>query len=182
MNLAPDDPIVRARSGAPDAWMALLQQHGPAVYGLCRRMSHDPDDAYQEVWEKVHRRIDQFDPHRAGSFRGWLLTLAHRTLIDRHRREGARATPVEVAEPLDAGPLDSALDAAIERRQWWDRIEAALPSLATPDRRALIMYHLEDRDLDEIAEFEGVPRGTVKSRLHRARCRLIALIGGTRDT
>jgi RNA polymerase sigma factor (sigma-70 family) len=172
-----DDPIARARSGAPDAWMALLQRHGPAVYGLCRRLSHDPDDAYQEVWEKVHRRLDQFDPHRSGSFRGWLLTLTHRTLIDRHRREGARPAPVEVTEPQDPG-----LDAAIERRQRWDRIEAALPDLATPDRRALIMYHLEDRDLDEIAEFEGIPRGTVKSRLHRARCRLIALIGGTRET
>src|SRR5690606_22014330 len=74
------------RAPAPIDRADLVAAHGPAVYALCRRLTPDPDDCYQEIWEKVFRALPRFDPGGAASVRTWILTIAHRHLVDRHRR------------------------------------------------------------------------------------------------
>lgn len=157
---------------APLDLPALLRRLGPQVYGLCRRLDPDPDDAYQAVWERVLQRWEQFDPRR-GDERAWVLTLTHRLLVDRHRRRKAQGTPVALPElPAPAAEPGQKLDAA--RRQ--ARLEQAVQALPEAQRRVVVMHHLRGVDLETLANDEGVPVGTIKSRLHRGRARLLMLL------
>lgn len=176
-----DDALAACRAGDRRAWAALLAAHGPTVYAVCRRLDPEPDDAYQAIWERVLRGLDGFVPGER-PFRSWLLTVAHRHLVDRHRRRTVRrlvahrSSPPEVADD-GPSPFDS-LDRARQRQA----LEAALAELSEPARRVVVLHHLHGLDLPAIAATEGVPVGTLKSRLHRARARIAALLaGGPRD-
>jgi RNA polymerase sigma-70 factor (ECF subfamily) len=173
------DPTLvhRATRGDAVARGELVRTLGPSIWGLCRRLCHDPDDAYQNVWERVFRALPGFDPQGAGSLRAWVLTITHRHLVDRHRRRRTRGEVVPLdALPPDEPAMDDDLDAEARRR----RLEAAVRALHDAQRRVVVLHHLEGVPLETIAREEGVAVGTVKSRLHRGRARLLTLLGGTR--
>lgn len=150
---------------------ALVALHGPFVWGLCRRLCPEPEDAYQETWEKVFAAIHRFDPAGPASLRTWIGTIAHRHLVDRHRRRRVRGEVVELGD-IPVGADDEGPD--VRRRA--ARLEAALQRLPEAHRRVVVLHHLEGHDLERIAEGEAIAVGTVKSRLHRARARLLELL------
>lgn len=157
---------------APDR-AALVKQHGPLVWSLCRRLDPDPEDAYQEVWARVFAGLPQFDPDGAASLRTWLAVVCHHALVDRSRRRRVRGEVVELGElpaPAEPDPIDAG-----RRLQ---RLEAALERLPEGHRRVVVLHHLHEVPLEQLARDEGVAIGTVKSRLHRARARLLELLGG----
>lgn len=157
----------------PPEWRDLLRAHGPAVLALCRRLCPDPEDAYQDVWERIFGRFHRYDPAKAG-IRTWILSVAHRHLIDRHRKRVIRRILVPLQhEPTGAVPhIEEVLDG--RRRQ--AALEAALQQLPAAQRRAVVLHHIHGQPIDVIAQTEGVAVGTIKSRLHRGRDRLSTLI------
>ncbi len=171
----PEIPLARAQAGDPLAWRALVGRHGPLVWSLCRRLDPDPEDAAQEVWEKVYRGLPRFDPAGSASLATWITTVTHRHLVDRHRRRRARGE----SEPLDQEPADPSPNAELRLLEGraGQGLEAALALLPEDQRRVLVLHHLHGRELSEIAEVEGVALGTVKSRMHRGRARLAELLG-----
>jgi RNA polymerase sigma-70 factor, ECF subfamily len=146
-----------------------LQAHGPLVWALCRRLDPEPEDAWQECWEKVIRALPRFTPDGAASLRTWITTIVHRHLVDRHRRRVARGAVVDVDEVEDPAPSPMlrlvAHDDAVA-------LERALQRLPDAWRRVVVLHHLYDLPLEQIAAEERVALGTVKSRLHRARAAL----------
>lgn len=170
----PDDPTVRlAAEGDARARRAVVTAIGPAVWSLCHRLSPEPEDAYQEIWAKVFAALPAFDPGGSASLKTWVVTIAHRSLVDRHRRRRTRGQVV----PLEAlPPVQADADERLVTRQRLARLEVALARLPEAQRRAVILHHLEGRSLDTIARDEGVATGTLKSRLHRARARLAQLM------
>ncbi len=162
----------------PPSAADLLARHGPLVWSLCRRLDPEPEDAYQEVWEKLLRNVGRFDPEGRASLRTWLATVTHRHLIDRHRRRrvrGGEVVPIE-GLPAAAGHGEGELDRARGVRD----LERAVAALPEPHRRVVVLHHVHELPLDEIAASEGVAVGTIKSRLHRARARLARILGGER--
>ena len=96
-------------------------------------------------------------------------------LIDRHRRKQVRGQVV----PIGGLPaLDPAADEALARHQRQARVEAAIARLPDAHRRVVVLHHVHGVPLEQLAEEEGVPVGTLKSRLHRGRARLAELLGG----
>ncbi|MEQ1571095.1 MAG: sigma-70 family RNA polymerase sigma factor [Myxococcota bacterium] len=163
------DPLIApAVGGDPSARAQLVRTHGPLVWTLCRRLGPDPEDAYQDVWAKIFAALPRFDPGGAASLRTWIATITHRHLVDRSRRRKVRGETVEFGDhPAHEPDLDRV-----------GLLHAALARLPEAQRRVVVMHHLHDRGLDEVAADEGVPVGTVKSRLHRARARLLELLEG----
>ncbi len=151
---------------------ALIAEHGPSLWGLCRRLCPEPEDAYQEIWEKALGALDRFDPHGTASLRSWLLTIAHRHLVDRHRRRTVRGVVVPLAGLSTPAEAEEVLD----RAQRHARLEAALARLPEPQRRVVVLHHLHGCTLEQLAESEEVALGTIKSRLHRGRARLAELL------
>jgi RNA polymerase sigma-70 factor (ECF subfamily) len=164
-----DDPLARAQRGDRDEQARILETHGPAVYGVCRRLAPDPDDCYQEIWEKVFAALARFDANGPAALSTWILTIAHRHLVDRHRRRRVRGVVVSLPDVTDEGPDPYARVSDEQRRR---RLEHALSQLTDEHRRVVVLHHIHDLPLEAIAAVERVAVGTVKSRLHRARAEL----------
>jgi RNA polymerase sigma-70 factor (ECF subfamily) len=161
LRLAPPDPA------------RVVAEHGGLVWALCRRLDPEPEDAWQEAWEKVVRALPTFDSGGAASLRTWLMTVVHRHLVDRHRRRCVRGEVLEPDGVLDETPGAAASLVAAARDA---ALELALQRLPEAWRRVVVLHHLHELPLDVVAREEGVPVGTVKSRLHRARAALLEVL------
>lgn len=153
------------RAPDPDATVA---RWGPLVWALCYRLDPHPEDAWQEVWEKVLRALPAFDPDGPAALSTWITRITHHHLVDRHRQRRRR-------DARDDDPLDSLAAPTPDAAQAVD-LEAALAALPEAWRRVVVLHHLHEVPVDEIAATEGVPVGTIKSRLHRARNRLSEIL------
>jgi RNA polymerase sigma-70 factor (ECF subfamily) len=157
----------------PDA--TLIREHGPRVFAMCARLAADPEDCYQEIWEKVLSALDRFDPQGPATLGTWIATIARRHLIDAHRRRQVRGEVLSIAQLPASEPAADEQVAQIQRRE---RIEAAVARLPDAQRRVVVLHHIHGVPLEQLAEEEGVPIGTLKSRLHRGRTQLAELLGG----
>lgn len=167
--ISPDPVLLRAIGGDPLARRALVLRHGPLVWSICRRLTPEPEDAYQAVWEKALRALERFDPDGPATFSTWLASVTHRHLVDEHRRRVVRGVAVEPDHLVAPERGECSTDVA--------RLEAAVGQLPEGLRRVVVLHHLHGVPLDVIAREEDVPVGTVKSRLHRARAHLAQALG-----
>jgi RNA polymerase sigma factor (sigma-70 family) len=118
------------------------------------------DDVVQTVWLRVVRSLVQLkEPERLAA---WLYGVARRTVADRFRQLYRRLPADEVGEIPD-------WDSGLEMLAVVDEVEAGLGRLHPADREAVVLHYLEELPVAEVAEVCGVPPGTIKSRLHRAR-------------
>jgi RNA polymerase sigma-70 factor (ECF subfamily) len=183
-----DDPVQRrdlilverARSGDLDAFNDLVQCYQDLLFSLVVRMVPDRDqaaDAVQEAFFSAYRNIDRF---RGGSFRSWVSRIAINAAMDTQRLRKRR--PVEPYPELEdeswqppadasADPVTSSLEAERHRA-----LNAALAQVTDDQRAAIVLFDVEGYDYAEIAAMTGVSLGTVKSRIHRGRLALRALL------
>lgn len=155
--------VVRCQLGEREAFRELVRVWHAPLWRYLRGMvgsAHLADDLAQETWVAVVRGLPRLrEPER---FAPWLFTIARRALADHLRRAYRNAeTPVDTAGAAVGDPLSSVLTAT--------QVEAGLDGLPALEREVLILFHLQDLPLAACAEVLGVPPGTVKSRLHRAR-------------
>jgi RNA polymerase sigma-70 factor (ECF subfamily) len=164
--------LARLRKGDAGALEACYRAFGARVRRLCRHLlgrSHDADDATQEVFLKVFERAGQFSGEARFSTWIYRLTVNHCLhLLERERLR--RAEPL----PDEAHPVWAAADrsSAVDDRELAERL---LASLGGEQRAVLLLREVEGLDYREIAGALDLPLGTVMSRLHRARRRLLEL-------
>ncbi|MEU1385196.1 MULTISPECIES: sigma-70 family RNA polymerase sigma factor [unclassified Nonomuraea] len=157
--------VVRAQLGERAAIDELVHRWHAPVWTYVRRMldAGRADDVTQEIWAAVVRGLPRL--RAPGRFTPWLFTIARRAVTDRLRAEYARS---ESAAESAAGPepvTDDPADAVVDRAG----LVAALSALPLPEREILVLHYLEDLPVEECAQICGIPAGTVKSRLSRAR-------------
>jgi RNA polymerase sigma-70 factor (ECF subfamily) len=169
--MATDEDLIGAvAAGDTRAFEALYRRWERPVYGFIHRHTggRDADDLAQETWVRVVGAAHRFD--RSRRFSTWLFQIALNLCRDWHRR--APPAAVEHGDPADASAsgVDSAAttEAGLDAR----RLLAALPEA---QRDVVVLRYFHDCSEDETAEILGCPRGTVKSRMHHAMARLLAL-------
>ena len=172
-----DRELVRlAIEDAPRALDALCAQWLPTVLGWTTRLGGpriDPEDAAHDVFLVVLRRLPGLsDP---AAFRSWLFSISRRVVAAHRRRAWVRrwlpgAPPEERETAPD--PLRRAEQSDVATQVW-----AAIEKLPSHQREVLVLCDLEERADAEVAEMLGVPKGTVKSRLRRARLALREQVG-----
>ena len=175
--------VARALHGSQDAYRELVGRHGRAVLNLVARMVRDggvAEELAQDAFVKAFSALRSFDP--SYKFSNWILRIAHNTAIDYLRRArpdmvsfDAGASGHGLADALIDDRERSPLDRAVQRGLRED-LEAALGQLRPEYRRLVIMRYLEDLSYEEIADILGLPLGTVKSHLHRARAALAVVM------
>lgn len=170
MDPADELVVVRCQLGERDAFDRLVQRwHGPVGTFVAGMVGPGPraQDLTQDVWVRVLRSLPRLrEPAR---FPAWLFTLARRVVVD-ELRQAYRRPAIDDADP-DGSPGD---DTAPDLVRLLDRIDLdrALATLEARDREAVVLFHVLDLPIDDVAAIAGTPAGTVKSRLHRARRQL----------
>ena len=163
--LADELLVVRCQLGEPEAFDTLIGRWHRPLWTYIRRMTgrdEDAQDILQDVWLRVIRGIPRL---RDGTrLRGWLFGITRRVLMDRLRRQYA-APAYEVLDD-DHGQV---LFDPIDREPDFVALEAALEGMPFGEREVLTLFYLRDLSLNDMAETLGIPVGTVKSRLFRAR-------------
>jgi RNA polymerase sigma-70 factor (ECF subfamily) len=170
--------IGRVAEGDREAFRRLFEHFAPRVKGLMLKAGASSDDAEeiaQETLLAVWRKAAQFDPVSAGAS-AWIFTIARNLRIDSVRRV-ARTGVVDHEAELDylVDPAEQ-VDDAMVRNNEADRIARALSCLSEEQSMAIRLSFIEERPHPEIADFLGIPLGTVKSRIRLAMNRLRALL------
>ena len=160
------------------AFEQLVRPHLDRLYRLAWRLAGQKsaaEDLFQELLIKAYGKLDDLASiDEPGS---WLARMMYNLFIDEHRRFARQRlhTVEEGNMPGDgiaglAGGEDPVHDN--ERRQRFEALDAALAQLSEEHRVVVLLHDTEGYKLKEIQELIGVPVGTIKSRLHRARARL----------
>jgi len=161
-----------AKGGDLTAFEALVRAHTPVVYAHALRFFGDrssAEDVVQEVWIKVYRSLSSFDER--ARFSTWLYRVTRNTCLDEVRSGKRRPVPVDAFDSPDTSG-DMADHVALSAS-----LEHAMRALAPEDRDALSAVALFDLSYNEAAGVLGVPVGTVKSRVFRARRALSVTLG-----
>lgn len=170
--------VARCLAGDDAAWEILVRQNTRLVYGLCYRFTGDrfaAEDLTQEVFLRVFRALGGF---RCGSasFATWLSRLTRNLLVDHYRgAHHERLTSAFDDHPgleLVVTHHSANPERALERREARDLVQSILAKLEPELREPIIFRDLEDMNYRDIAAAVGIPVGTVKSRLNRARAEL----------
>jgi len=180
-----DDAVLvdRFRKGDMQCFGLLVAKYQDRIYNMILRMCPcraDAEELAQEAFLRAMERIEQF---RGNSrFYTWLFRIAANLTISHRRRSGrvrfrslthsadydgtqAEDLTAAVAQQRVPGPVAAAMSAEIG-----DRVDRALDELDEDFRIVVVLRDIEEMDYAEIAQVLDLPIGTVKSRLHRARC------------
>ena len=134
----------------------------------------DADDLVQDTYLRAYRSRHTFE--RGSDARAWLLTICRNAFIRTRQRARYRSETDDdialIAEGMDANAARSVEERLLTRLDLRPAICEALDQLMEPYRSVAILIHLEDRSYESAATILGVPIGTVRSRLSRARQQL----------
>ena len=171
--MASDEELARRIvRGDESALEELLGRYNRPLTSLISRHTggHDVEDLYQETWIRVVGAIDSFDPQR--KFSTWLFRIAVNLCRDFHRRRSTR--PLATVDSEEVGYSDDTA-ASLE-------MQSLLSQLPIEQREAVVLRYYQDLSEAEMAEVTGVPKGTVKSRLHAGLRKLSQLAAGPEES
>ena len=173
----------RLRDRDERAFRELLEGHRDRVYNITYRMlgnRAEAEDVAQEVFITVFKTIDTF--REESKFSTWLyrVTVNHcknrsKYLARRHDRDRDELDETsQSANGAIAGnsPLTPQPDRALDGKQMEVILQKAIETLDDDHRIVVVLRDVEDLSIEEICDITGLPDGTVKSRLHRARLAL----------
>lgn len=168
VNTKTDSALAHALIGDLDrGFVAVVETHQPGIYSGAYRLlrtPHDAEDVAQETFLRAYRSLLTYDEARIRdlALRPWLWTIA----VNLCRNRWARTRPVT---PLDrTGPIASLDDEPIDTDSWNER----LATLSDTQRTAVVLRHVVDLPVSEIAQITGRPEGTVKADVSRGLARL----------
>jgi RNA polymerase sigma-70 factor (ECF subfamily) len=170
----------RVAAGDEEAIGELYDRFGPLVYKVAWQFQPsqaEAEDAVQEIFVRLWRTADRFDPRRA-KLVTWVMLIARRHLIDRLRRSSVRPSTM----PLEAEPSEGSEAPGPEGRPQAEELNrrlmkriAELPEL---QRVVIERAYLQGFTLREVSEQLEAPLGTIKSALSRGLARLRERVAG----
>jgi len=185
--------VVLARAGQEAAYRELIRRYERPLFSLLYRMVRDrelAEDLAQETFIKALNAIESYRPEY--KFSSWIFKIANNAAIDHLRRreldtlslegsphaetpEAVEATALQIGDRQES-PLD-----AVEARELGGQIKQAIAQLRPEYRSCILLRHVEGRAYEEIAEILGLPLGTVKTYIHRARNELRQALAHLRE-
>ena len=167
--------ITRSISGREDSFEELVRRYQRPIAGYVFRLIGDYEaslDVTQEVFIKVYNSLERYRSDY--KFSTWLYRIAHNAAIDHLRRNSINTQSIETESP--DGTYQLQLESPLpspeqnrERSEWKTEIKAVIGLLPPAYRELILLRHSQDLSYDEIADVTGLPLGTVKNRLFRAR-------------
>ncbi len=174
--MSTDEQLIHlCREGDERAWERFIRRHQDRILNLAYQFTGNREEARdlaQEIFVRLYEKMDQYQSDRP--FLTWFNSLARNLCIDRYRsRKRDRVlvdTPVEEYTTIESS--GEATDQRLLRRERHEFLMNAMERLGEISREAIVLKDLQGHSLEEMAAMLGVPIGTVKSRVHRARIEL----------
>jgi RNA polymerase sigma-70 factor (ECF subfamily) len=173
--------VERCLQGDDAAWETVVNSYAKRIYNLtyrytCRR--DEAEDLTQEIFIRVYQNLQSFRAD-SGSFQNWIMRVGRNLIIDHYRRTRRfqQAAGTEEMETMNLkddkvpNPLRS-----VEQSEASQFLREGLQAISPELKEAIILRDLEGMTYQEIAELLGIPEGTVKSRINRARLELAKLL------
>ena len=172
-----DEQLVAATLGGDDhAFAQLASRHKGRVFGVASRFAQDAaelEDICQDVFVQAYFKLRQY--RRDSPFEHWLLRITTHKCYDYLRKRQRRGPAVSVDLMLKSGYEPAAPTAAAPHPDL-ERLHAALAQLSPDQRLVITLLELEERSVQEIADFTGWSTANVKVRAFRARAALRKII------
>ena len=169
----------RAASGQPEAWDELIEKYGQRLYNLAYHFAgsaEEAEDVTQEIFLRLYQNLHRYTGE--APLAAWALRLSRNLCIDHYRRmrrdQRSYAVPDEILEQM---PAAGDLQEELQRREELRAVYGALAELPEESAEVVLLRDLQGWTMDEIAVYLGVPLGTIKSRLHRARLGVAERVG-----
>jgi RNA polymerase sigma factor (sigma-70 family) len=181
---ASDGEIISRSRSEPELFALLFRRHATGIGRYAaRRLGPGPaEDIVAETFLVAFRQRDRYDPARCDA-RPWLFGIAG-NLIRRHHRDEVRQLQALARTGVDpaAESFTDRSDARLAAGAAGRAIAAAIADLDADQRDVLLLITWAELTYDQAAEALGIPEGTVRSRMNRARTRLRAALGGVNPT
>lgn len=166
-------------AGDANSFEPLVLEHQKKIYNLALRMTGDADDAFditQDAFVKAFESLKNFRGESA--FGSWLYRLASNLCLDYLRKEKRRNTVSLTVEDeeLDIADLRFSPENEMERAELRDAVARGLQRMPAAARQMIVMRDVSGLSYGDIAENLGLELGTVKSRIARAREKLIKIL------
>ena len=180
-NSRSDAELIEASLQRPAEFGRVFERHWDAVFRFFeRRLGPGPsEDLASEVFRIAFERRMSYEVGDSTSCRPWLYGIAANLTLKERRRFARHLAAVDRIALLGAADGDdhaTEVVARVDSEETWSRLQAALVVLDDTNRDMLLLVAWEGLSYAEVAETFGVPLGTVRSRLHRARARLRTLV------
>ena len=176
--------VNRAHAGDSDAFTEIYNEFFPRVYAFTLKRTGNPaeaEDLAQETFVRAFNAIGSYNPRY--KFSSWIFKIANNLTIDHLRKKRLDTVSIDgspnattaaeregtrlIVEDTGERP-----DGYVESMELGSQIESAIGELRPEYRTVVLLRHVEGYSYDEIAEIMGIPLGTVKTYLHRARTEL----------
>lgn len=180
-----NEVISKCLAGSQGAWRTLVDTFARRIFNMAYQFSgsrQEAEDMTQEVFLKLHGALPKYDP--AKNFQAWFLTLAKNHLIDEYRRtKRERVQRDEFDERVLAQSSHHGPEASLVEKETKTFVWEGLNRLSAEMRTVIVLRDLQGHSYEEVAAILGLPLGTVKSRVNRARIQLAQVLreakGGT---
>jgi RNA polymerase sigma-70 factor (ECF subfamily) len=168
--------IRQVLAGDTESFRFIVETYERPIVRMIRNMLNNREsyeDIAQDVFFTAYRKLASFDPAQ-GSFSAWLFTIARNKSINAMRKKRAFSMS-EFCHNCDVNnPVDK-----IAERELFNKLDDGLEALPAAQKRAFIFAVFENLSYEEIAKIEAVRIGTIKSRINRARKKLVKFLKET---
>ena len=157
------------------AMAVLYARHHVRVFRFVLRLVQDEstaEDLTTEVWIDVWRRADRFERRSAVST--WVLSIARFKALSFLKRRPEETLNEPAASAIE-DPADNP-DIELEKKDTMSALRKCLTELPPQHREIVDLVYYHEKSLEEVSEIVGIPKNTVKTRMHRARARLAELL------
>ena len=155
----------------------LVERYKDRAYSLAARILSDPlsaEEAVQDAFVRAYRGIPSFRGDAA--FSTWFYRIVYNCCLTRVRRLGPERISLEEAAGEVPVSDELAADEELDLRELTSLVERVLKELPPHWRAVITLYYIDELTYEQIAEVQGIPIGTVKTHLFRARKRMRKLM------
>ncbi len=182
MELSDEQLFQKYVDGDADTFRVLVERYEPRIQGFLRKRLNDEErvqDLTQDTFLRIHRARESYDPSR--KFSTWIHTIANNLLKNEFRNRSRRRETTfsdlrpdnspsgGPSRPVEFEARGMSPDREASRSELREAIDLAIEPMDEHHRVPFVMREVDDLSYEEIADAIGIPVGTVKSRLNRAR-------------
>jgi len=173
--------VEQSAQGDPKAFKLLVLRYQRMVFFYLKNFPFPEqvrEDLAQETFLRAYRNIDRFDPERGAAFSTWLMTIARNLALNERAKAGLRKERSGGLRDREHEKIEKGPQEILELRRLKSRVREAISRLPERFHTAVVLSYFDELSLEEIAQIESCPVGTVKSRVFRGKQILRELLEG----